>query len=300
MMISDTDETVGHLASVDWLTCTSNSKRTGYDWFDLFRRYQNKYAEMTGYPPMIKQAKRLGYKGRVGEGMFFGVSEKQGYLLVAWGEASDVVWPIAAPIARNITRIDLAVTAQLDPPDPTLANVAYMANCEPGKRQYALIQNSRDGKTLYVGSRSSTQFGRLYDKGVKDLGLPSGQVWRYEIELKDKALNSAVVKGMMGRWRLGVVHRGDIAAYVHQWFSVRGVSPKFSAMGKGLPRPELEASVSTAEKKLRWLSAQVAPTVQELIRIGLGDRALLALGLEAEQLPFWSHDVVHGRMSGDE
>ena len=282
--------------TVDWLTCTTTKKSTGYDWYDCFQRYQSEVAKRTGVPPIIKDATRHGYRGRSGEGMFYGVHPNQGYMLVSWGDAADMVWPMSAPVAKNITRVDLAVTVELARIDTKLAENAYEANHKPGKRQYALIQNSKNGRTLYVGSRSSAQYGRLYDKGVKDYGMEPGKVWRYEIEVKDKFKNAALMKSMLERWRLHGVCADDIMAYVHQWFSVRGVSPKFSARGKGLPRPDVEATVMTAEKKLRWLSAQVAPTVQELIRVGLGEQAMLALGLEAEQLPFWSADPKSGKM----
>lgn len=283
-------------STIDWLTCTSKKKSTGFDWFDCFNRYQREVEKVTGVPPMIKEASRRGYVGRSGEGMFFGTHPNQGYMLVAWGAAADMVWPMSCPVAKNITRVDLAVTVELARKDPYLALNGYTANQRPGKRQYALIQNTRNGRTLYVGSRSSDQFGRLYDKGVKDYGLSPGTVWRYEIELKNKSVNQQLMKRLVDRWRLHGVANEDILSYVHQWFSVRGVSPKFSAMGRGLPRPELEATVTSAEKKLRWLSAQVAPTVQKLIDLGLGDEAMLALGLEAEQLPFWSANVVDGKV----
>lgn len=283
-------------STVDWLTCTTTKKATGFDWYDLFNRYQREIAEKTGIPPMIKDASRHGYRGRSGEGMFYGIHDTQGYLLVAWGDAADMVWPVTAPTAKNITRVDLAVTVELGRKQPKLAENAYTANQRPGKRQYALIQNSKSGRTLYVGSRQSDQYGRLYDKGVKDYGMEPGRVWRYEVELKNKLKNSQLMRSMLDRWRLHGVCKEDIAGYVHQWFSVRGVSPKFSARGKGLPEPELEATVMTAEKKLRWLTMQVAPTVQKLIEIGLGDEAIKALGLEAEQLPFWSADPASGKV----
>ncbi|MGI9251403.1 MAG: replication initiation factor domain-containing protein [Pseudohongiellaceae bacterium] len=201
---------------------------------------------------------------------------------------------MVAPTAKRISRVDLAVTVELPKPDPRLAQRGWDKNATATERQYAMIQNSKNGKTLYVGSRQSDQYGRLYDKGVKDLGREPGEVWRYEIELKSKPKNMALLQSMYDRWRLHGIDSADVTQYVHQWFAVRGVSPKFSARGKGMPRPDLEATVMTAEKKLRWLSQQVRPTITALIDAGLGDAAIRALGLEAEQLPFWSDDVLDG------
>lgn len=293
------DRSLKQIATVDWLTCTTTDKETGWSWYKIFTGYQGHWATETGQSPIIRPMTRHGYQGRQGEGMFWGVHDRQGYLLVTWGEASDMVWPMTAPTAKRVSRLDLAVTVELPSRDPDLVAKAYALNEGSERRQYAMIQSSAGGKTLYVGSRQSDQYGRLYDKGVKDMGREPGEIWRYEIELKDKIRNLAVLKDMYDRWRLHGLAKEDIAGYVHQWFSVRGVSPKFSARGKGLPPPELEATVSTADKKLRWLSSQVAPTVKQLIDVGLGKEAILALGLEADQLPFWDDNVIPGEATGD-
>lgn len=282
------------VGTVDWLTCTTTSSQAGWYWYNTFRNYQNQIGEERKVPPMIKPMQRRGYSGRSGEGMFWGQHRTQGYMLVTWGEAAQMVWPMVAPTAKRISRVDLAVTVELPKPDPRLAQRGWDKNATATERQYAMIQNSKNGKTLYVGSRQSDQYGRLYDKGVKDLGREPGEVWRYEIELKSKPKNMALLQSMYDRWRLHGIDSADVTQYVHQWFAVRGVSPKFSARGKGMPRPDLEATVMTAEKKLRWLSQQVRPTITALIDAGLGDAAIRALGLEAEQLPFWSDDVLDG------
>lgn len=284
------------VGTVDWLTCTSTDREAGWFWYNVFDEYQKRFAEEYNVPPVIKDRTQRGYQGREGEGMFWGVSERQGYLFVCWGEAADMVWPMSAPAAKRISRIDLAVTVELPKLDPNLARRAYSKNRGKTRPEYTMLENSKDGRTLYIGSRKSDQYGRLYDKGVKDLGREPGSVWRYEIELKEKLKNMALMQSIYDRWRLHGLAREDITSYVHQWFNVRGVSPKFSARGKGMPKPELEATVSTANKKLRWLSQQVAPTVQKLIDLGLGDEALLALGLEREQLPMW--DVGSIRSNG--
>lgn len=285
-------------ASVDWITATTPINKTGLHWYELFyRRAKEMYPQVFTTTP--SRAKYFGYEGQELDGLFWGYRPNQGYMLVAKGRTGDELWPAIAPTARRVSRLDLAVTVDLTRPVVNLAKSAYEDNrTVGGQRQYAYITNSKGGQTLYVGSRQSGQFGRLYDKGAQEGSAAPGVRWRYEVEIKDKLRTLPTLDLMYQAWLCDKPWRVDITKAVHNWFSNRGVSPRFARLaGNDIFDIAVEARVSGTDRKLAWLSKQVAPTVQELIRQGVGDKAMLALGLEAEQLPFWSHGVVG--LSGD-
>lgn len=280
--------------SIDWITATTTSDKVGSEWFRLFELLQIAHDRGSSLPALWERKAIRGYEGVQGEYVFWGKSVSQGYILTVWGEGCESAWAFMAPTARRISRVDLAVTVELEEPVPRLAHSTYLQNAKETRPKYTYWENSDGGSTLYVGSRQSSMYGRLYDKGVM-WGEEPGKVWRYELELKDKLNNLAMLKTMLERFRSHGVFEDDILGYVHQWFSLRGVSPRFFAENRGLPRVETGVTLNTADKKLKWLNEQVAPTVQKLIEVGLGDQALLALGLERDQLPMWDDTTLEGK-----
>lgn len=279
-------------AAIDWFTATSQSSRVGHNWYELFWRGVEHLKLVKENGCSTKAQTRIGYEGIEADGMFWGRHNTQGFIFIAWGIVSNGIWQSICPTATRVSRLDLAVTVELGTAEPNVAKKAYKGQKMDTQRQYAIVQSSKGGQTLYVGSRSSNQFGRLYDKGKKDYGLEPGKVWRYEVEIKDKPRNNAILESLMDKWRKGKPVPDDITSYVHRWFSVRGVRPRFFSQGLDLPKVEVEVAMSSNDRKLKWLRQQVAPTVKNLIEQGLGDNALKALGLEQEQLPFWHKETI--------
>jgi DNA relaxase NicK len=136
----------------------------------------------------------------------------------------------------------------------------------------SLVVNGNGGSTVYVGARSSEQFGRLYDKGVESKLLSPGKWWRWELELKgDASWNMATQLKRIDE--PGAI----ICATVASWFRQRTSHTYTSSMTSGtlVGSPRL----TTIDAKLSWLAQSVRPTVQFLVeRVGL-DRTLFALGL---------------------
>jgi len=140
----------------------------------------------------------------------------------------------------------------------------------------------KGGGTLYVGSRSSDAFGRLYDKGALlntqlpgTRQIPIAQLWRAEIEYKAKRARAA--------WEAsqalanGVARRTFIADTVLTWFQNHGVY---------LPiMPTSPSIVSVASRAcddirtIKWFHEQVRPAILRVSENGLEKEALAALGL---------------------
>jgi hypothetical protein len=134
------------------------------------------------------------------------------------------------------------------------------AKREGGKQRHLRLERSFGrGDTLYVGSRVSNYYGRVYDKHRESGDEQFRRCWRYEIECKGDGAQQA---------RKAVNAATDVqassAALVHDWFSNRGCSVRF--------RPQLAdhlapvgAHHSDLDTWLTWLLQGVRPVVQRCL-----------------------------------
>lgn len=268
-------------SSVDWLTITTDKKPIGMVWSDIFVGIAaNNGHEFTktwsfwGFNGWQTDHCRYGHRPTTDE-----------YILIVSSSPADDVWLQVCPTARSITRIDLAVTTELERPKPGLPYHYYLARHIPGqptKTKYSLIQNSDGGQTLYIGSRKSEQFGRVYDKSAERKEKP-GSLYRYEVVLrKDIAPNlvkSLLAASMVRGNKQGLSTR--ITGFVWDWFDARYVTPVFDRGNGDRTNVLVEASFTTAERKLQWLNRSVSPTVRKLMAEGKTEEVMRALSLEA-------------------
>lgn len=258
-------------ASVDYLTVTAQGSKATAKLMDcLFNSISRSDLETI----RSRKWKFMSYVGHRGEGVRYGVSEHGGIAILSGAQAA-TLWPLIAPSRSRCTRIDLAVTLSLSEPRIGLATDYYTSLLEQGERYSTVVHNTRGGQTCYVGSRSSEQFGRVYDKGAEQ-GKKAGYHWRYEVEIK-KPRSESVVTTLLGEqhplpW---------ILAYVYKWFAARGIQPLFESTNK-CSAIEILSRISTADTTLQWLSTSVAPSVQRLISNGKREQVYLALGLPLE------------------
>lgn len=276
-LVGNQSQEASKLASVgvDWLTCTSADDSVGLAWFEMFQRVAAEPGEW----------QNPWYSGKADDNLRWGYNQKMGYILIASGEAADVVFQQTVPTARKITRIDVQVTVSLYKPNCDIAENGYRTNSASPNRKYGLIQNSRNGQTLYVGSRTSAQFGRVYDKGVESGYDEPGKLWRYEVELK-KPVSDSVAR-QLANWQnpdRARAYQEAIVPFVFDWFLHRGVGPVFARTGTNEIVTEVGRRVTSDEKKLEWLTTQVRPTIQYLLGKGKAEKLSAALGCKVEQL----------------
>lgn len=256
---------------VDWLTATSPKDEVGQAWYGLFLRY----TDSQNGQELVSDAKNRYYEGRKCGPVFWGYAPKQGYIMQISGRAANEFWRKVCPSAKNVSRLDLQVTATGAKHRPNLIDAYELAVAEVGIVAPTYWRKSRDAKTVYCGSRNSAQFGRIYDKGAEQGGAP-GYVYRYEVQLGDNLGKPA------SEYLLSL--EGDdadkgIKSFVHRWFLTRGARPIFSPMGQG-HIVSVGRDVTTADRKLNWLRSQVAPTIAKLEEMGRLPDALNALGLQ--------------------
>jgi len=253
--------------SIDYLTVTFRCMK---EWEASVRRIEN-LADWGGKKRPWFFYGYSGFSVVTPEGHLATGRGTRGGIVQASGEVSNLLsreharWeqPTLKP-----TRVDLAVTFALPAP-VELVRLAL----EHQQDDWTMIVPSKKagGGTLYVGSRKSTTFGRLYDKGAElNQALPPGSqiatnyLWRAEVEYKQvhaRAVWQEVIKSLQG----GNL-REFIVDTVITWFNKRGI---------GLPvSPSASSIVSVASRavddirSLKWLHEQVRPAVWRLAENG--------------------------------
>jgi len=253
--------------SVDYLTVTFRCMR---EWEASVRRIEN-LADWGGKKRPWFFYGYSGFSAVTAEGHLATGRGTRGGIVQASGEVSNLLtrehrrWeqPTLKP-----TRVDLAVTFTLSKP-VELVRLAL----EHQRDNWTVIVPSKKagGGTLYVGSRKSTTFGRVYDKGAElnqrlppALQIETNYLWRAEVEYKQGHARGAwaEVIASRGRGNLGEF----IANTVITWFAGRGV---------GLPiSPNASSIVSVASRgvddirTLKWLHEQVRPAIWRLAENG--------------------------------
>lgn len=256
-------------AGVDWFTCTAKASESALQ-MDVraSEELQRQYQSGVKLVPQTRQ----GFAGSAGNHFFFGRREHD-VMVQSGGPLSDELLPVMVPLASNVSRLDVQVTLFTEGEVANLARDTWshlksIPNGNGRPRSFSLIVGHPVGQTLYVNSRSSDNFGRIYDKGVQaDLG-PAGLLWRYEVELKRKvALHRARESALLNQ-------RQDYAiSLVHQWMTDRGVQPPWeNQSGLTCKRMVLESADSSV---LSWFDETLSKTVATAIKLH-GLKAVLA------------------------
>jgi len=267
-------------AGCDWLTMTSKDDKVGQDWYALYRRYkQQKYKEGDE-----ESTFHNGWYGglRIAQ-MSVGHSEDIGHIVIVSGSDAERLYNRLSPAKHKVTRLDLCFDFSFTEPRNIGSDLytRLKINNFQKQRKFSLITNSDGGETLYLGSRQSMQFGRIYDKGVQSKTREPGLLWRAEVEYK-KPKSGSIAKGLdsISPEDRAVV----ISDTVAEWFGERYAE----IFPKGMIQKPLHLAVerrtTTANKKLGWLRTQVAPTVKQLIELGYGRDILDSLLLDEKAL----------------
>lgn len=268
MQSTKVEKAKSYTSSVDFLTITTKNDQKTWDLYNVLYKH---LSEAKKVPVEVRPWKFMGFSGQAGEGWRCGVRGPEGILMLSGAYCAEM-WATFAPLRSRCTRIDLAVTATFEDARLSLGEEMYTTLQEEAKHNGAFISNTRGGKTVYVGSRQSRFFGRVYDKGAEQGALP-GYVWRWELEVK-KPASEPLVQGLLDSKEPQVWG----ASFLNGWFAERGLNVvELSASTKS--EIEISANVSTTEKSLAWLSSQVRPTVGKLMVAGLEAEVYEALAL---------------------
>jgi DNA relaxase NicK len=192
-------------------------------------------------------------------------------------------WQRVAQRASNISRLDLQTTIHVPGAESKLAarlerRALRYVDQHDSRLTVELRRNNRTGQTLYLGSRTSDSFSRIYDKG-KESKLPElKDHWRGELELhRAQAMSAATV----------LLDSEDtdaqLSVFVQQHLQRRGVTwPALKSDSQLVAQLPISQRVqSSRDRKLMWLRSQVAPTIRKLLVHMDQDELMHVLGFDA-------------------
>lgn len=261
-------------AQPDYLTCTTktldDSARLWDVAYDSTRRQEAAGNRVRDFGAHGFKGKTCGQTSWAWRGTEF--------LLRASGAEAATIFPLAMPIAANVSRIDLQVTARFEEGAPHLAIRTYgKAQRFPKGRgrpvRYGCYFDNRKGETFTIGSGKSDFYARLYNKEAESGDEHYQDAWRWELEIKGKAAKpvAAALAGAGDR-------HARIADYLYDYFTKRGACPPWDTLGIPVPTPSGRGR-SDADRVVDWLRLQVRPALGRLAVSGRLADGVKALGL---------------------
>lgn len=266
-------------AGIDWVTCTAKNTDSA---LAFERLADDELDRQTRSGVRVIPQSRLGYEGYAGEHFYFGRREHD-LMMQITGHAADSLGRLAIPIASNVSRLDLQVTIYTEGTQEQFAadgweHLKALPNGNGRPRSFSLIVGHPVGQTLYVNSRSSDNFGRIYDKGIEARVGPAGLLWRYEVEFKRKVAKHESLRAVLSEQPTAYV-----GARVHSWMTERGVDCPWSSLSALALQDRL--SISVDRDVLTWFRESVSKTVGKAIkRYGL-KAVLESLNLQEQVTP---------------
>jgi DNA relaxase NicK len=267
-------------SQVDWLTATF---KDGGKWQAAKIRLQGALSEEAEDGEDIRPFRFQGYSGEQAGRVGYGVRD-DGALMRLSGSVSDALLGHLLPLTSNVSRIDLAVTADLTgiPVNPVVEG--YKSGREAAthggtRSDFQIIRHSRKGDTLYTGARTSQRFGRIYNKfSESQLAFYAG-CYRWELEAKGKLATRLAIAVADSADR-----HGAIRTVVHDYYKRLGCTPPWDEHS-----PDLHISAyrprTTRLSRLLWLARQVKPVIDKLIAEGHADDVYAALAVDPFRLP---------------
>jgi DNA relaxase NicK len=265
-----------HSWGVDYLRATSKTDAGKKAILIAWAQYR---AQLERHGDVLKKGGMQGFKGESIGALFYGRKDDT-FMLQVSGQLADEVFPKLPWEHLNCTRLDLQVTLQYAEDRPMLAAELGAARAKPftdvGQEPdpiQSLDHNYGRGDTLDIGSRSSPRYGRIYDKQRESKDERYKRCWRFEIELKGIMAPKAVADLLAG----SSLDRG-VASLVGGQFAAWGIHITLPVAGRYLAgsigRREFDS-----ERSLTWLSSQVAPSIEKLLRTVDRETIIEALGL---------------------
>lgn len=275
-------DTIGEIVSagLDYISLTMlNNNPNVVMWEEAALAYLQSLSGVLGD---MQLTRRLGYEGLSIGGSFVGKRERDTVAIFS-GERAKPAYPLLYRRDTHVSRVDVQVSFQYR---TTTANVAQVARdaverdnrkvSSARQRNATLIEDLRSGSTCYVGQKTSEQFARIYNKEAESGKSEYARVWRYEVQLKNKLAVKLCEQLATGIYK----PEAHAITFVKQWLRHRGVSTPWKAEAELLPLPKIERDPTENEQKLHWLRTQVRPALRTLLKYGLRDAILEALGLE--------------------
>lgn len=189
-------------------------------------------------------------------------------------------WRQCYLLATNVSRMDLQVTVNWGKDCGPIIRRQHRQALRWSKSSNAgtkvrYISSNDGGQTVYLGSRESMRFGRIYDKGVESGLAQFANAVRYEVEFKGK-LAQLVASDMASTH----AEMSSTVGKVSRFFYDRGVP--LQGLQKAHQHESCHRIRSDHSQSLLWLRESVRPCLRRLIRAGKRAEVFEALGLSDE------------------
>lgn len=225
----------------------------------------------------------LGYSGWSFGGWRHGYG-RDGVIVTASGPTAQVVLESANWFGWRCTRVDAQVTVRSDQsPDDVIAQrltEALLGRRAAGSgRPYKIrhVKGHGDGDTLYIGSRRSQIYVRIYNKHAES-GFSDENVGcvRYEVEYKAEAAQ-AVFGLIVDARDIGREARSLVASKLLH-YRLGGVAGVPVLPGYNIVSGDRTTDLDT---QLLWLERSVKPLIKRLLTRGYQSDIMAALGLNS-------------------
>lgn len=263
-------------AAIDWLTLTSYER----DFGKAVKSFVDEKVEIV----TRQQSRMLGYAGTravsADGSIFLGQNISGHWMLTVSGQLADIIFRHHCLLYMQVrcTRMDVQVTI----PEPIGWKQKSFADSVAESERFGAYSHiaSESGETVYLGSRKSDAFVRVYEKEAE------GEVkkWlRYEVEYKADRSN-----GLYKRLRDGASIGGFLVDSIQRVANVYKPVEVFLPCLAGYPpnRVRLAREMGNTEK---WLLNQVFPALEKALSGKNGqwvrDWLIALLGLGGEHEP---------------
>lgn len=269
----------GITSGVDWITATLREGSVlNQEWVEKALRRIDMVVE-DGHK--LEYASWQGYEGVRAGGCFVG-ERYDGHMVQFSGAYADTAFNDVYRTDVHFSRIDLQVTVKYKVMPKRIAKDAYRdAIAENAtlsvarRRKLFIIVGSDGGDTCYVGSTSSNERGRIYNKEVQSEDILYSRTWRYEVVLKNEL--ATVCSG-----NLSQTHTNRpiwISDYCGHWYEKRGITVPWLLTNAPVPLCPTRTLPTDVERKQNWLRHQVRPTIEYLLTVKDKETILELLGL---------------------
>jgi hypothetical protein len=259
---------------VDWISATLD--RQELDDQVWLHDALHSLTEVQALGNTYKRRSLLGYDGWESGGCFIGSNDTHHYAQFAGKYANDAYHMLEHPKV-HVSRIDLQITVQYDIELPKEGRYQYARSIyhnkslpEHRQRKIHLYAGSDGADTIYLGSPSSEQRGRLYNKAKQSGEAAYERSWRYEVVYRNEYASNV--------FRRLITEDTSASQFILQevvgWYRERGVNIHNVGDGRenaiAPPRPQ----TSDVARKLRWVRNQVVPTIRKLAELGYAEELM--------------------------
>lgn len=267
-------------AGIDYMTMTFNPKH--HQRVKALLLIRAEMSKTASEQDKIIPGTMRGYIGEKQGKLLYG--EKDGWLLVqVSGSRSRHIAQLFKDhgITGKATRIDFQATCQTSVPvERYLQEVSSKIEANTGAEKGRSARNSATYKNrgracgMVIGSRSSENYTRLYNKTLEQRNRIAPNLARAEVELKGTKAElgwAMYMKSAQPYYYSCSMVKSDFMRY--------GIDLEWLAKGD---KVEFESSweKTTVQKQMNWLYTHVRPTVQKLVGIVGKEAVLDILGLD--------------------